>query len=56
MIVLEKCAVISCNKEVYEDEQRVLQYCLRHAWLDPQYKDDWQTALISIGGHNGPTD
>ncbi len=56
MIILEKCAIISCNREVYEDENRVLRYCLGHVWLDWQYQNDWQTVAISMGGYNGPSD
>ncbi len=39
MEIFEKCAVISCVNEVYEDEKRVLTYCLGHSWLDGQYSD-----------------
>ncbi len=56
MIILEKCAVLSCNREVYEDEKRVLDYCLGHAWLDLQYEDDRSLAAYCYGGYNGPSD
>ncbi len=55
MTISEKCAVISCSSEVYEDDKRVLGYCLGHAWLDRQYEDDRRTAWL-YGGYNGLAD
>ncbi len=54
MIILEKCAVISCSKEVYEDEQRVLSYCSGHAWQDKDFGDNRRMAQV-YGRPDGPT-
>ncbi len=56
MIIFEKCAVTSCNREVYEDEKLVLGYCLGHAWLDRQYEHDILLAKYCYGDYNGPAD
>ncbi len=53
MIIHEKCAVISCNREVYEMRNRVLRYCFVHAWLDspaPCATDDDVSVGLYYGG------